>query len=238
MEKSEIKKTSSLIFLNELKKFNEKLWLNRNTASIEFGAIIEEFEEDIKAETDYRDKCRHIALEKIRKNSEGYEEKIATLKSEQNDFLRQIKKFEDEAHQYKEKVAELQSEIYAKNEEFSKLKIGVAGEKEVLGEDYSLKVTKLYEELSQKNRTLLAKWVKKNENLKAEIVDMKGEYEEKLKALDEKEGKLEFDFNIQNEKLNSKIKIMMKEYEERVKDFEEREKKLKEKERLQVESEK
>ena len=171
MEKSDIKRTSSLNFLNEIKKVNEKLWLERNTVSVELGVIIEEFEEDIKAETDYRDKCRNSALESIKKNAEEYEERIAALKAGQDELLTNMGKLETDAQQDKECIAELKAEIYAKNEEYSKLKIGVAGEKEVLGEDYSLKVTTLYEDLSKKNRVLLDKWVKKNESLKIEVAE-------------------------------------------------------------------
>ena len=227
MEKSDIKRTSSVDFLNALKKFNEKLWLDRNIASVELGSIIEEFEENINAETDYRNKCRNAALEKINKNSEEYEEEVTGLKAERKALLEDVVKLESELHQYKEQVAELKVEIYAKNEEYSKLKIGVAGEKETLDEDYSLKVTMLYEELSKKNRVLLDKWVKKNENLKLEIAEVKREYEGRFKSLDEKERKLESDFDIRNSNLNSKIESVMKKYEDRVKSLDEKEKALK-----------
>ncbi|MCK5582328.1 MAG: hypothetical protein KAI33_00980, partial [Elusimicrobiales bacterium] len=202
MKKNEIKKNASLDFLNVLKKFSEKLWLDRNTASVELGAIIEEFEEDIQAETDYCEKCGNIALEKIRKNSEECEVEIVKLKAVQEDLVHQMSKFEADAEQDKERIAELKVEIGAKNEEYSKLKVSLAGKKEILDSDYSLKVTKLYEEMSRKDRGLLDKWVNKNENIKLEMADMKKKYKEKVRSLEVKEKRLETDFSAQTDRLD------------------------------------
>ncbi|MCG2725679.1 MAG: hypothetical protein L6420_05380 [Elusimicrobia bacterium] len=222
VEKREIEKASSfaLSFLNELKKFNEKLWLERNTVSVELGAIIEEFEADIQAETDYSEKCWNTALEKVRNNSDKYEKKIDDLKVRQNNLLECISKLESDKKQNEDLnkafIAELEEQINIKNEECSKLKIRFALDKEILDSDYSSKVTKLYDELSRKHKVLVDKWVAKNENLKSEMAETKREYEEKFKILEEKERKLESELNIQKEEFNSKISAMEKKYEEKV----------------------
>jgi len=195
MEKERAIQCVPVELLERLKAFGERLWADKNPASVQLNAILEEFDSDVKTlghivkeyETDFEGrlaiKCRDHASreERFREEAAAANARLSAL---QADYAAALKKIED-----------LKSAIGSRDAEMAALKSRTLEDASELNSRYVEKMQELYDKVNKKELEMLARWEEKNRELENKLKAVDSELSARGKQASMREKALEADYN-------------------------------------------
>ena len=194
MEKETPVQCVPLEMITRLKKLLSRLWEDNNPAGVHLGAIMDEFESDIKAlsgvireyETDFSSRLKSVENE--------YKERVLALESELADRTERLSALEQTRGSGSKKIAELEEALKRKGNECSMLSARLAEEESQLNSKYVAKMQELYDRVSRKEHEMLVHWEEKNKALESKYGALETEYAAKTRQFKLREKTLEDDF--------------------------------------------
>jgi chaperonin cofactor prefoldin len=181
--------------LERLKVLSEKLWNDKNPASVHLNAVLEEFEPDIRAlgqiikeyETDYSGRLAF--------NEREHAQKMERLKEENSDFSARLAVLEKEHAAGLKKIDELKAALAAKDAALAEVKAKSAEDESALNAKYVTKMQELYDKVNKKELEMLARWEERNKGLETKVQTLESDLAAKVKQFSLREKALEEDFN-------------------------------------------
>jgi hypothetical protein len=181
--------------LARLKALAEKLWSDKNPASVHLNAVLEEFEPDIRAlgqiikeyETDY---AGRLAF-----NEREHAQKESRLREEAADFGARVAELEKEHAAGMKKIEELKASLAAKDAALAELKAKAAEDESELNARYVAKMQELYDKVNRKELEMLSRWEERNKGLEAKVQSLESDFAAKARQFELRGKALEEDFN-------------------------------------------
>jgi hypothetical protein len=177
-----------------LKKLLSRLWDDNNPAGVHLGAIMDEFESDIKTLSGVIREYETDFSSRIRLAKEEYGERVLALESELADYRGRLAGLEKTRGENSKKVFELEDALKNREAECSALSVRLAEEESQLNSKYVAKMQELYDRVSQKEQEMLARWEEKNRGLETKYGALETEYGTKARQFKLREKTLEDDF--------------------------------------------
>ncbi|OGR50479.1 MAG: hypothetical protein A2049_03345 [Elusimicrobia bacterium GWA2_62_23] len=195
MEKERAIQCVPVELLERLKALGERLWADKNPASVQLNAILEEFDSDVRTlghivkeyETDFEGrlaiKCRDHGRreESLKAEADAAAERLAKLQQTHADSLK--------------KIEELKTMLAARDSELAELRSKTMEDGSELNSRYVVKMQELYDKVNKKELEMLARWEEKNRTLETKIQSIDTEVAAKTKQLGLREKALVEDFN-------------------------------------------
>ena len=226
MEKETPVQCVPLEMIAALKKLLSRLWEDNNPAGVHLGAIMDEFESDIKAlsgvireyETDFSSRL------KLMKEKHG--EDVQALRSELEACRARLSGVEKTRSESSRNVYELEESLKRKEDECSALSFRLAEEESRLNSKYVAKMQELYDRVSRKEHETLAHWEEKNTVLEARCLAIETEYAARVRQFKLLEKTLEDEFKVRKVELIKTCDRIMLEVDARQTELSAREEKL------------
>lgn len=195
MEKERAIQCVPVELLERLKALGERLWSDKNPASVQLNAILEEFDSDVRTlghivkeyETDFEGrlaiKCRdHASREaRFKEEAEAANARLASLQAGHADALK--------------KIEDLKSALAARDAELAAIKSKTLEDGSELNSRYVEKMQELYDKVNKKELEMLARWEEKNKSLETRLQSLDTELAARNKQLALREKALAEDFN-------------------------------------------
>lgn len=227
MEKERAIQCVPVELLERLKAFGERLWTDKNPASVQLNAILEEFDSDVKTlghivkeyETDFEGrlaiKCRdHASREaRLREEAEAANARLATV---QTDYAAALKRIE-----------ELKSALGGRDADLAALKSKTLEDASDLNARYVEKMQELYDKVNRKELEMLARWEEKNKELEGKLKSLDSELAARTKQVALKEKALSEDYNGRKAELIRTFDKIRADMEARERALREKEEKIK-----------
>ena len=226
MEKETPVQCVPLEMITRLKKLLGRLWEENNPAGVHLGAIMDEFEADIKAlsgvireyETDFSSRLKAM--------KEKHSEDVQALESELEACRAHLSGVEKTRSESSRNVSELEEGLKRKEAECSALSFRLAEEESRLNSKYVAKMQELYDRVSRKEHEMLAHWEEKNTVLEARYGAIETEYAARVRQFKLSEKTLEDEFKARKVELIKTCDRIMLEVDARQAQLSAREEKL------------
>jgi hypothetical protein len=187
--------------LERLKGLADRLWDDKNPASVHLNAILEEFEPDVRT-------LGHIIKEyeadyagRLGFNEREHAQKESRLREEAEDFSRRLAEMEKEHAAGLKKIEGLKAALSARESVLAELKSKTVEDGSELNSKYVDKMQELYDRVNRKELEMLSRWEEKNKGLDAKIQSLESDLAAKVKQFKLREKALEEDFNGQKAEL-------------------------------------
>ncbi|OGR44974.1 MAG: hypothetical protein A2X35_06150 [Elusimicrobia bacterium GWA2_61_42] len=187
--------------LQRLKALADRLWEDKNPASVHLNAILEEFEPDLKT-------LGHIIKEyeadyagRLAFNEREHAQKESRLREEISDFSRRLFELDKEHAAGLKKIEELKAALNAREAVLSELKSKTLEDGSELNSKYVDKMQELYDRVNRKELEMLARWEEKNSGLDAKVQVLESDFAAKVKQFSLRERALEEDFKARKAEL-------------------------------------
>lgn len=181
--------------LERLKALGERLWADKNPASVQLNAILEEFDSDVRTlghiikeyEVDFEGrlaiKCREQGRreESLKAEVAVAAERLLKLQSAHADALK--------------KIEDLKSALAARDAELAELRSRTLEDGSELNARYVQKMQELYDKVNKKELDMLARWEDKNRTLESKVQALENDSTVRIKQLALREKALAEDFN-------------------------------------------
>jgi chromosome segregation ATPase len=195
MEKERAIQCVPLEMLERLKGLGERLWNDKNPASVQLNAILEEFEPDLKS-------LGHIITEyeadyagRLAFNEREHAQKEGRLKEEAADCCRRLAEMEKEHAAGLKRIEELKAALNAREAALSDLKSKTVEDGSQLNSKYVDKMQELYDRVNRKELEMLNRWEEKNKGLETKVQSLESDFAAKAKQFKLREKALEEDLN-------------------------------------------
>jgi len=187
--------------LSRLKSLADKLWEEKNPASVHLTAVLEEFDPDMKTlgtlvkeyEADY---AGRLAF-----NEREHAQKEARLKEAADDCSERIAVVEKEHAGLLKKLEETKAALAARSAELADFKAKAAEDESALNAKYVAKMQELYDRVNRKELEMLSRWEDKNKSLEARVQAVEADYAARTQQLKLREKALEEDFKARKAEL-------------------------------------
>jgi len=195
MEKERVIQCVPPEMLERLKGLADRLWADKNPASVHLNAVLEEFEPDVKT-------LGHIIKEyeadyagRLAFNEREHAQKESRLKEEAEDFSRRLAEVEKEHAAGLKKIAELKASLSVRETALSELKSKTVEDGSDLNSKYVDKMQELYDRVNRKELEMLTRWEEKNKGLEIKVQSLESDFAAKVNQFKLREKALEEDFN-------------------------------------------
>jgi hypothetical protein len=187
--------------VERLKKLSAKLWNDKNPAGVHLGAILDEFDSDIKALSGVVQEYEADYAVRLQFAEEGYKEKTRTLEKDLAECRSRLSvlaaaRDESDAH-----AAELRESLKIKEAELTGFGARFAEKEAELNSKYVARMRELYDKVSRKELELLSRWEEKNKSVDGKCGALESAYAAKARQLQLREKALEEEFNARKEEL-------------------------------------
>lgn len=226
MEKETPVQCVPLEMLVRLKKLLERLWADNNPAGVHLGAIMDEFESDIRALSGVIREYETDFAGRLRLAEERYGGKIRTLEAELAECRDRLYGLDKTRGDSSKKVAELEEALQLRQTECSALSVRLAEEEAQLNSKYVAKMQELYDRVSRKEHEMLARWEEKNKVLDTKYGARETECAAKARQVKLREKALEDDYKARKVELIKTFDRIRIELDAREADISAREEKL------------
>lgn len=195
MEKERAIQCVPVELMERLKALGDRLWADKNPASVQLNAILEEFDSDVKTlghivkeyETDFEGR---LAI-KVRDHARSEER----LKEEAASASARLAKMQETHAEALKKIEELKSMLSARDAALAELKSKTLEDGSELNARYVEKMQELYDKVNRKELEMLARWEEKNKSLESKIQSLEGDAAAKAKQYALREKALAEDYN-------------------------------------------
>lgn len=226
MEKETPVQCVPLEMIERLKKLLSRLWEENNPAGVHLGAIMDEFESDIKALSGVIREYENDFSGRLRLAEERYGEKILALEGELAEYRDRLDGLKKNRVDNSAKVSELEEALKLREAECSALSVRLAEEESQLNSKYVAKMQELYDRVSRREHEMLSRWEEKNKVLEANYGARETEYSVKARQLRLREKNLEDDFKARKVELIKTFDKIRLELDAREADLSAREERL------------
>src|SRR3989339_388615 len=199
MEKETLVQCVPIEMMERLKKLLSRLWEDNNPAGVHLGAIMDEFDSDIKAlsgvvkeyEADFSGRLKFV--------QEEYKERVGMLEKDLADYKARMSGLDKTRGESSKKISELEEVLKRKEDELGALRIRLTEEGSQLNSKYVAKMQELYDRVSRKELEVLSRWEEKNKALDTKYSVLETEYSGKARQFKLREKVLEDEFNSRKE---------------------------------------
>jgi len=201
MQKETLVKCVPVEMIERLKKLLERLWADNNPAGVHLGAIMDEFDSDIKALSGVLKEYEADFASRLKFTEEEYKTRIGTLETDLAGCKARMSGVDKNRGENDKKIAELSEILKRKEAELASAKGRFAEEESQLNSKYVAKMQELYDRVSRKELEILSRWEEKNNALDAKYGAMETEYAARSRQLKLREEALEKEFSVRKEQL-------------------------------------
>jgi chromosome segregation ATPase len=201
MEKEQLIQCVPAELIGRLKELLARLWEEKNPAAVHLGAVMDEFETDVKSltgvvkeyETDFSGRLKFL--------EEGYLERTRTLEKELAAYKARFSGLDAGRAESARKTAELEEALRLKEAELAESKVKLSEEESQLNSKYVTKMQELYDRVSRKEMEMFLRWEEKNKTLESKYGSLEAEYAGKAGEFKLRERALEAEVNARKEEL-------------------------------------
>ncbi|MFA6434247.1 MAG: hypothetical protein WCW52_06080 [Elusimicrobiales bacterium] len=226
MEKEILVKCVPVEMMEHLKKLAAKLWEDRNPAGVHLGAILDEFESDIRTLSGVVKEYETDCAARFKLAEEACKEKILALERELAQGRADVLSREEARGESEKKAAALAEALKRKEAELSAAGARYSEEEAQLNSKYVSKMQELYDRVSRKELEMLSRWEEKNKVLEGKRADFENECSVRARQFKLREKTLEDGFNARKEELIRTFDKVRMEYDAREAELSAREEKL------------
>lgn len=226
MEKEALIQCVSTGLMERLRKLLDRLWQDNNPAAVHLGAILDEFEPDIRSlngvvkeyETDFAGRLKDI--------EEAYREKSRVMEKDLSDYKARMSALAGARDENAERAVKLEEALRAKDAEIAALKARAVEEETRLNFKFVSKMQELYDAVSRKEMEMFAAWEEKNKRTEERNARLEAECAGRLRDLQIREKSVEAEIRTRKEELLKTFENARQELEAREKDLAVREEKF------------
>ncbi len=201
MEKERAIQCVPVELLEGIRRLAARLWDEKNPASVQLTALLEEFDPEVKSLShiiaDYE--AEYALREKSLRAR--FEQKEGQFRKEAEDLKARLAKSEAARAEALKRLEELRAALSGKDAELAELKLKTAEAEGELNSRYVARMQELYEKVSRKEMDLLASWEEKNRDLERRIQEFESSKTARERQLRVREKELEEEFNVRKAEL-------------------------------------
>jgi hypothetical protein len=212
--------------MERLKKLLARLWEDKNPAAVHLGAIMDEFEPDVKSLSGVVREYEADSASRAKFIEEGYKNRVRALEDDLAGYKARMAGLADAREENLKATVELGEALKAKEAELAALRFKAADDEARLNSKYVSKMQELYDVVSRKEMDMFTRWEEKNKELEGKIGALESDNEGKIRELKLKEKALEAEVNTRKEELLKTFDRVRLEFEARERDLAAREEKF------------
>jgi cysteinyl-tRNA synthetase len=201
MEKETLIQCVPIEMMDRLKKLLDRLWADNNPAGVHLGAIMDEFDADIKSLTGVVKEYESDFAGRLKFVEDEYREKIRILEADLEDCKARMSGLDKTRQESSKKAVEFTEALKRKEEEVAAFKLNFAENEAQLNSKYVAKMQELYDKVSRKELEMFSHWEEKNKALEIRCDALESEYAGKARQAQLREKELEDGINFRKEEL-------------------------------------
>ncbi|HBB65741.1 MAG: hypothetical protein A2X28_05965 [Elusimicrobia bacterium GWA2_56_46] len=201
MNKERLIQCVPIELMDRLKNLLARLWDDKNPAAVHLGAIMDEFETDVKSLSGVVAEYETDCAVRLKLAEEEYREKARAFENDRAEYKARMSGLDKACGENTGKVAELNGILKSKEAELEAFRAQFAEKELQLNSKYVNKMSELYDKVSRKEMEILSRWEEKNKAMEAKYGALEAEHAEKARQIKLREKALEEEFNARKEEL-------------------------------------
>jgi len=187
--------------MERLKALLARLWDEKNPAAVHLGALMEEFDAEIKALGGIVKEYEADFSGRLKLMEEGCQERTRVAENEAAACKARLAAVESARAESLKKAAQLEDDFQRKDAEMAGLKAKLSEEEAKLNSKYVSRMQELYDRVSRKEMDMFLRWEEKNKELEGRYAALEAEYAGRIRELKLREKTMDAEVNAGKEEL-------------------------------------